>query len=328
MTVQVTIEPWGKIDFQELAHVAYAVRKASNRDDVAIDRIQAWLSRLEFDVPPVFILARTSDELAGWLLVFIQNPTTIEINPWFLGGHPFAFQEKNGKEIATELLIKATEFARNEGFTRIGLLFYRDHPWNNQFRALYESIGMKLADETVVMRRKLSSADHFDIKFPSEFKIKPLREIDQEELYKIWYEIFKTGQNRFFTGRTKEQRREFFNECFDPAASIIEEGSLAIVRADNSGEICGFSFSRPTHGEGNSHLGEFGISPQFRGKGLGKNFLRLIISQLAQLDLKTMSLGVDPENHAAYQLYQSQGFVEEFGIVEYALQLESQKNGE
>ncbi|MFW9916712.1 MAG: GNAT family N-acetyltransferase [Candidatus Thorarchaeota archaeon] len=328
MAFQVTLKAWDEIDFQELAHFAYAIRQASKRPDIAIDRIQAWLSRLEFDIPPVVILAHASEELVGWLLVFIQDNTTVEINPWFLGGHPFVFQEKKGKEIATKLLKKATEYARKEGFTRVGLQFYRDHPWNNLFRALYESMGMELADETVVMRRKLSSADHLDIKFPSSFKIKPLREIDQEELYKTWYEIFKTGQIRFFTGRTKEQRREFFNECFNPTASIIEEGSLAIVRADNSTEICGFSFSRPTHGEGNSHLWEFGISPQFQGKGLGKNFLRLIISQLAQLDLKTMSLGVDPENRAAYRLYQSQGFVEEFGIVEYALQLENQKNGE
>ncbi|SHK01310.1 Acetyltransferase (GNAT) family protein [Anaerobranca californiensis DSM 14826] len=50
---------------------------------------------------------------------------------------------------------------------------------------------------------------------------------------------------------------------------------------------------------------DFGIHPEFQGKGYGKNLLRYLINNLLQEGFKYLNLAVTKENVKAYNLYKN-----------------------
>lgn len=256
-------------------------------------------------------------------MLFIHDATTLEINPWGLAGHPIIFSSLKIKveEIASCLLRHAAGFAKANGFSRLDLTFPHDRPDNKQFRVLYESWGMKLVDETIILKRELADSEGSRENFPQNFEIKPLTEISQEKLYQSWCEMFESAQIRFFVNRTEEERIGFFKENFSFSEPLIEESSLAIISNDPEETIVGFSLVRPTHGEGNGQLWQLGIHPNYRRKGLGEKLLVLIMEKLQHQGFKTIGVGVDPENRPACELYRKHGLEKLFGIVEYSLRI-------
>lgn len=56
------------------------------------------------------------------------------------------------------------------------------------------------------------------------------------------------------------------------------------------------------------HLGTFGIHPEFRGKGYGRQLLRVFLDKARQLAAKQVTLEVRSDNVAAIRLYESEGF--------------------
>jgi ribosomal protein S18 acetylase RimI-like enzyme len=256
-------------------------------------------------------------------MLFVHDATTIEINPWGLAGHPIIISNLKMKteEIASFLLHHAADFARTQGFSRLDLTFPYDRPDNQQFRVLYESCGMKLVDETVILKCELANGEGSKVSLPQDLEIKPLTEISQEKLYQSWCEMFESAQIRFFVKRTEAERVGFFKESFSFSEPLIEDSSLVILSNDSEETIVGFSLVRPTHGEGNGQLWQFGIHPNYRRRGLGETFLALIMEKLQHQGFKTMGVGVDPENHPAFELYRKHGFEEIFGVVEYSLRI-------
>ncbi|MFQ5979139.1 MAG: GNAT family N-acetyltransferase [Candidatus Heimdallarchaeota archaeon] len=322
MQIKIQLKQWDEVLLHDFAALTSAAWQATGFRDFSPARIETWLSDLKFDIPPVFVKAESSSQgLIGWLLLFTHDSTTVEINPWGLGGHPIVHPNMSSEEIAPLLLRQAIDFAKKEGFSRVDLNFPYDRSDNEQFKALYESYGMTLTDATLVLQCALPPLESSKTSFRQHFVIKPLSAINQEQLFKSWYEIFETGKVRHFLRRTESERAAFFKRMFDFSEPVIEEASLALTSDGPEESIVGFSLVKSTHGDGNGHLWEFGINANYRRKGLGEAFLLLIMEKLAQQDFQSMSVGVDPENRPAYELYRKHGFKEEFGIIEYALQI-------
>ena len=314
-----SIDKWDEVNIHELATLAYAGLAVIRRGELTFESVKNWLNRLEFESPPVVIQVRSARELVGWLLLFFHDGKRGEINPWALNGHPFVPSRKNQKQVTFKLIQQAIAFAKKHGLTRIDLSFRReiDEPAhvNEKYKIWYESLGLKLMTETAIMRYVLSEFNFEDAHIPSNFEIKSLTETDEDELYKCYYLIFNTGQDRFFFDQTDSEKRAFFNQTFNRMQPLSEETSLALTK---NRQIIGFSLVRPTHGEGNSHLWMFGIHPDYRRKGLGKSFLQLIMKKAAQYGSRTMSLACELNNIPAYKLYRGQGFKEEFSKIEYS----------
>ncbi|MFX0117581.1 MAG: GNAT family N-acetyltransferase, partial [Candidatus Hodarchaeota archaeon] len=232
-------------------------------------------------------------------MLFIHDATTVEINPWGLAGHPIIIPNLKIKteDVASSLLHHAADFAKTYGFSRLDLTFPCDRPDNQPFRVLYESCGMKLVDETVILKRELADGKRPKESLPKDIEIKPLTEISQEKLYESWCEMFESAQIRFFANRTEEERVGFFKESFSFSEPFIKDSSLAIISNDPEEAIVGFSLVRPTHGEGNGQLWQFGIHPNYRRRGLGEKLLVLVMEKLLRQGFKTIGVGVDPENH-------------------------------
>ncbi|MFX0066178.1 MAG: GNAT family N-acetyltransferase [Candidatus Hermodarchaeota archaeon] len=172
-----------------------------------------------------------------------------------------------------------------------------------KYKAWYESQNVKIMMEEIFMRSDLSEVEVPSVKLPTDFEVKSITETDEEEYYECYYEAFKAGKDRLFLDQTEKQRREGFQEYFDRSRPFNEEASIVLMK---NNRIYGFSFVRPRGEEG--HLALIGIHPDFQRKNLGKTLLYLIIKKLAQQGLKTISLGVDPVNTPAYNLYRSLGF--------------------
>ena len=79
--------------------------------------------------------------------------------------------------------------------------------------------------------------------------------------------------------------------------------------------IIGFSLVRNTHGIDNGHLWVFGIDHKFRQRGLGKMLIAVIINALKISEKTSMSLNVDYNNTAAYNLYKKMGFMNRWVLI-------------
>ena len=315
-TLKVNIQRWGEVDVHELAKLACAALATTYREDLTTARLENWLNRLESDFAPVAVQARSAGELVGWLLLFMHDGRRAEINPWALNGHPLVSPRKNLEQVASKLIKETIGYAERQGLARIELSFRRAGERTQtceKYKRLYESLGMRLTTETAIMRCVLAEFDFENAQIP--FEVKPLTDIDENELYQCYYQTFNTGQDHFFFDQTEEERRAFFNLTFSRSEPLNEETSLVVIKDQ---QIIGFSLVRPTHGEGNCHLWMFGVHPDFRRRGLGKSLLQLIM-KYAQHGFRTMSVGCELTNLPAFELYRGQGFKEEFSKIEYSL---------
>ena len=310
---------WNEVDIHELARIASAALATTGQVGLTVERIENWLSRLEFEFTPVAFQAHSAGKLLGWVLLFIHDEKRAEINPWALNGHPLVSQEETRNEVTLRLVEQVITYAKRQDLTTVELSFRREKAEPSQtprkYDELYESSGMRFVTETTVMRRALAESDFDDARFPSDYETKSLTETDEDELYGCYHGTFSTGQDRFFFNQTEPERRAFFNQIFDRYEPLNKQTSLVLLKDHH---IVGFSLVRPTHGEGNCHIWMLGVDPNHRRKGLGKSLLRLIMKRSAHEGFRTMSLGCELGNQVARKLYGSHGFKEEFTKVEYS----------
>ncbi|MFX1475132.1 MAG: GNAT family N-acetyltransferase [Promethearchaeota archaeon] len=313
--------PWDQTDIRELALLTCAAFQASKDRGLArisVEGMEQWFRRLRFDVPPVVLQVHSDGKVLGGLLLFIQDETRVEINPWALNGHPFVLSEEEDERIAIMLLQEAQAYVRSQGYTRLELNFKQTAgdpiPFYERYPEWYTSLGFQVVTETAIMRRPLKTLGFEIPQLPLGFRLHPLLDFEDETIYRIYYEVYSASLNRFFLDQSDEERRAFFDEDFSRDDPVNEDTSLMLLKDD---ELVGFSLMRPTHGPENVHLWKFGIHKAYRRRGLGKGLLRLIMARSSEQGLKTMSLGVEPNNTPAYTLYLSHGFKEEVRQTEY-----------
>ncbi|MHA2362708.1 MAG: GNAT family N-acetyltransferase [Candidatus Hodarchaeales archaeon] len=316
--IDIQTKTFKEIDLHELAQFSYEERLAAKyKENFSTETIENWFRSLKFETPPIFFLAYLNEKLIGYIMLFIHNPTMGEINPWALGGHPIVLSDNDNQDIASLLMKQVFDYAQKISLTRLELLFSRidnDEQFNSSKKAWYNSQGMDLMEELVFMNFNLSEFEvpNFEL---TDVKIEPLLKIDGENLYQCWYSTFITGLDRSILDKTDEEKRDYFNEEFSLSEPFIEKASLVLKRDK---QIIGFSLVRSTHGEGNGHLWNFGIHPDYRRKKIGQSFLYLIMKKLKQHEFKTISLAVDLNNTPAYNLYFNLGFKTHWAKIAYS----------
>jgi mycothiol synthase len=121
-------------------------------------------------------------------------------------------------------------------------------------------------------------------------------------------------QNRIFTGswgfspNSEEEIKYYldFTQCRVSDVLLLK----------NESERIGYLWAHPSvasesvEKKGRIHM--FGITPEFQGKGLGKNLLRVGLEHMKEQGYKTVDLTVDEDNRPAFTLYDSMGFKEKF----------------
>jgi ribosomal protein S18 acetylase RimI-like enzyme len=319
--LQISIRPWQDLDLREIAHLTHAAKEAESQTGgkKAVERIVKWLREQFAELPRLAVLARSGGRLVGWLMLVVQNPTKVEINPWYLGGHPLVTPDQDHREVGSLLLQEAIVWARNGGFEVVELCIARDLTADPQvyesFSDWYASLGFRVREESVGFFRQLSSLDLPTLVTPEGIKVRLVTEVDQDELYRCYHDTMTAGQSRFFFDQSATERRAYF-DTFGKTYGRHEETSLVLVQDE---QIVGFSYTIP-FGE-HLHLDWIGIHPRVRQRGLGRFLMLLLMERAVSAGFQTMGLSCDAGNTRAIALYRSLGWQQEDAELKYAAKL-------
>lgn len=125
----------------------------------------------------------------------------------------------------------------------------------------------------------------------------------------MWLEDERTVEfwkaDRFTWPLTARQLSAYYD---DFAADL---SAAAFTALDEKGEPAGhFSFRRIDWTENRAHMGFIVVNPDSRGKGLGRQMIRLALQYARQiLGLDFVTLGVYDCNGTARRCYEAEGFV-------------------
>ena len=294
-----------EIDIGEISQLILDVKRSKGEwsDNVDLERVKQVFLRNFEDTEDAVLLAREQGELIGLIVIHFDDENTIEMNPWFLGGHPIIHPESSLAQLDSEMIMKAKEYAESIGVARVNIHFMKGQ---SQLPTLYESLGMTLFEEVTHLRADLPELEHITVAPPEQVNIIRLEEAPMDKLYDCWYASFESGQDRSFFTRTQEQNRTHFEEMFD-MDDYDTRASIALM--DNQ-QVVGFALVKQTHGERNGHIWELGVHPDFKRKGYAKLMLAVVRARLLQDEMRTISLNYDTSNEPAMRLYRSYNFEE------------------
>lgn len=315
-TLRIQIEAWERVDLLSLAALTYAVKQDEMEieGDRAIGAISDWLCAKFAQQTRMAVLALLGSELMGYLMLVVQNPARVEINPWFLGGHPLVAPEQDQRTLGSRLLREAVAWAGDEGFECVELSVDQDvrstrHELEAQ-KAWYQSLGFYVREEHVGLLYTLANQERPGVALPSGFELQSVLEVNQEALYRCYYDAFNAGQSGFFFDQSERERRAHF-DTFGKLYGIVEETSMALL---HTGQIVAFTFVMPVN-KTHVHLDWMGVHPDYRRRGLARFLLEFVINGSAAQGVQTMSLSCDIGNTRALELYRSSGWQEmELGL--------------
>jgi GNAT superfamily N-acetyltransferase len=312
--LDISTAKWNEISIDEIATLIYSVKPAEMKSkEATIERLTNW--RREADDSSVIVLARAQGELIGMLMLLRTSPTTVEINPGALSGHPLVLVGHDPKEVGAKLMEEAITWSQKEGYQFLEIWLQREREEDGQlyaeYQAWYESLAFFLEGTSVDMICHLSEQAVANISMPAGFRVKQVCELSEDALYQCYYAAFNAGKAQFFFNQSENERRAYFN-TLGIRGSLNDEASLALMKDQ---QIVGFTFTLP-YGEGNLHLSCNCIHPKFGQQGYGKLLLQLTMKKAAQLGIRTMTLLTDTEIRA-FELYRKNGWKEKKYYLKY-----------
>ena len=147
---------------------------------------------------------------------------------------------------------------------------------------------------------------------PDGFTLKPIIEVDNEEIWPSYNATFLASGDRRYLNQTEDQRRENFDDFFDRSKPIEEDASLLLYSGE---QIAGFMKINIYSIGG--FVNGVGTHPDFRRRGLARLLMTSSIVRAAQNGMKDLILEVDIENHHAIALYEQLGFKQTKGSISH-----------
>ncbi len=314
LKLEFSVRRWDNVELLEIATLISTLRSEY------MGKISPIISKLEelredLEKNPAFIIeTRLKGNLVGWLMLYILNDTTVELNPGsILNGHPIVSPDIDFQKIGSKLIGEAINWTKENGFNKIDLTIpieVQEYK-NKEYLTLYESFGFQ--KKYFCMKCDLTKQKISRTMTPKGFKIKQLKNGDQKDIYKCYYDAFNAGQSRFFSQQNEEEKRNYFNSLLD-LRTLNEDASLALFKGR---ELIGFTFVIPIFGKMNRHLNCICIHPDYGKRGLAKLLLTHTMKRVVQQGNKTMTLYTDVFNTRGLDLYQKSGFKEGGGSITY-----------
>jgi ribosomal protein S18 acetylase RimI-like enzyme len=305
--MQITTHEWKELDLHEVARLTCAAQgKGEQPSAEAAESMARRLDEHMAALPRYGVLAREGEELLGWLMLVAQNPAKVEVNSWFLGGHPLVAPGQDQRAVGAPLLKQAIAWAREQGFEAVELGIERDLAADPQvyeeFNAWYASLGFGVREESRGFFRRLASPELPAPVAPMGVELMPVTEVDQDELYACYHAALANSQSGYFLDQGERERRAYFNTLGKTYGQHLET-SLALLL---NGRIVGFSYTAP-FGE-HLFLDWIGIHPDVRRRGLGRFLLLTIMKRGLCGGFRSMGLGCDADNAQAIALYRALGW--------------------
>lgn len=320
MEIEIRMHNWNVINIDEVAQLIFTARRASPfwRPDQSLDWFRQFVhQRIKRFSPSFVILARARETLVGMTGVITTDPSLYDLWRW----HPVVLPGGNENEIATALIEASINQMKVAGAHRLEVCFdfSRDEmtpeteAYYQKYISWYELCGAAKLDEFVYMTCPAANFEPLSRNIlPSGFEIKAFSIPDKNAIYDCFYQAFLDGKDRSFLGKTEAQRRKMFAGYFDDPENLNAAASI-ILSKDH--QVIGFTVFKTRPYVDDEHLVLICIHPDHQGKRLGQQMLSLSMSKIAQQGNKLMSLGVDLDNVAAYQLYRKLGFETQTKII-------------
>jgi ribosomal protein S18 acetylase RimI-like enzyme len=306
--MQITTHAWRELDLHEAAWLTCAAQKGAQPGAEAVESMVQQLDEHMAALPRYAVLAHEGEELAGWLMLVAQNSAKIEVNSWFLGGHPLVAPGQDQRAVGAALLKQAIAWARQQGFEAVELGIERDLGADAQvyeeFNEWYASLGFGVREESRGFFRRLSSPELPAPVAPVGVELAPVTDVDQDKLYDCYHAALADSQSGYFLDQGARERRAYFDTLGKTYGQHLET-SLALLL---NGRIVGFSYTAP-FGE-HLFLDWIGIHPNARRRGLGRFLLLTIMKRGLGGGFRSIGLGCDANNAQAIALYRALGWQE------------------
>jgi ribosomal protein S18 acetylase RimI-like enzyme len=262
--------------------------------------------------PFYYIFTRKNGELVGLAGFYGFSESMVYLEPW----HPLVLPSTHYSDVFQLLVREGIELTQTIGKSRLEVFLMEltdDIRFEyEQVGPLYEAGGMLRGHEWSHMVCDLSSSTLKQPDIPEGFSLRPIVEVDNEEIWPTYNETFLSSGDRRYLNQTEEQRRENFNDFFNRSKSIEKDASLLLYAGD---QIVGFH--KINLYEFGGFVNGVGIHPDYRRKGLGKLLMTSSIVRAAENGMKDLILEVDIDNQRAIALYEQLGFKKDKGSISH-----------
>ena len=316
--MNIILQKWDELNTRHLAKITANIRTYEGIGDQTVDDVENFLNASNERYPLEIVLLLVEDQkILGWLGLERVTESMGEISRW----HPFVVQETDRDIVAQQLISKVISYARDNGMSRMevgfGGLSETNRSTYNKRQSWYESAEWHKLEDNSFMFINPTDIRIEEVGIPEGFKLRALLDVDNDKLFHCYHESFTTGQATWIYDMNEEQRRQEFEKLFDRSQHINGPASLIV---EKKGKIVGFALviSRSSEEE---HLESIGVHSSVRGKGLGKLLLSRIIQILCDQNADRLTLGVDPVNLPAVNLYEIIGFKLSSRTVTYSWKL-------
>jgi ribosomal protein S18 acetylase RimI-like enzyme len=262
--------------------------------------------------PFYYIFTRKNGELVGLAGFYGFSESMVYLEPW----HPLVLPSTHYSDVFQLLVREGIELTQTIGKSRLEVFLMEltdDIRFEyEQVGPLYEAGGMLRGHEWSHMVCDLSSSTLKQPDIPEGFSLRPIVEVDNEEIWPTYNETFLSSGDRRYLNQTEEQRRENFNDFFNRSKSIEKDASLLLYAGD---QIVGFH--KINLYEFGGFVNGVGIHPDYRRRGLGKLLMTSSIVRAAENGMKDLILEVDIDNQRAIALYEQLGFKKDKGSISH-----------
>lgn len=245
----------------------------------------------EYDYYPemhTFYLAEENGEIAGFLMLYADNPDYAEISA---AVHP----KLRRKGIFSSLLSHAKQELIRFHYTSFQMKIEKAFPAREAFLSHYPA--KYLHSEYLMIYRRENCMERSK---KENFSVRPASPDDLEALTRIESQAF---------GDPPEVSSTYVRAAFDGKDTLLftalfQERIIGCVSVDRSGTY--------------QYLFALCIDSEYRHQGFGRAMLSDVLIQLSS-SKQPIALGVDHDNLAALPLYQSCGFVPQTEIQYYEM---------
>lgn len=254
-----------------------------------------------------YVIAYEDETIVGWLLLYPTYHETLEINfGQALGGNPLVASTYNWTEISSNLLATKKILAKKQGYRSIEITL----PLNGAGEiasfpnpvTLFRTLGFTTKLKYVEMVYDINSREIPELIIPKEISMKLLNHVEEIAIYLCYIASFESGDAKFFSYQTNNERLEYFQTLYEPGI-LNKEASIALMK-DNM--LIGFSYVLEFE-DNSRHISCMCIHPDFQNTGLGKLLLFKIINVASKQGAKYITLGTETEMRA-FHLYRNNGF--------------------
>jgi len=259
-----------------------------------------------------YIFARRKGKLIGFAGCFAFTESMVYLDGW----NPLVLPGDDYEEVFTLLVKESIKHTQAIGRNRLEIFLMEltddIRSTYERVRPLYEAAGMRRGNEWSHMVCDLASSDLEQPDIPEGFSLRPIVDVDNEEIWPCYNITFSSSGDQRYLNQTESQRRENFDDFFDRSKTIEKDASLLLYFGE---QIVGFMKINIYSIGG--FVNGIGTHPDFRRRGLARLLMTSSLVRAAQNGMKDVVLEVDITNRQAITLYEQLGFKKTKGSISH-----------